>query len=196
MRALPRLSVDAQLHGEIVRIGNLVGGDDPRAKRAEGVDTLAEAEHAGLHLAALNVAGSDVVEDYIAANAFRSLFRRKMLATFFQNYGEFQFVIQFLREVLGINYGLVVADDGVEVLEEEDPRHHGMGESGLGCFFVVLAEVASGVKELARNDRSLEFDFGRRVKDGLASGPGCAVVLQCMVEGFVGGFEAGVATLE
>src|SRR5580692_213343 len=119
-----------------------------------------------------------------------------MLAALFQNSGEFEFVIQFVGQMLGINHGLVVADDGVNVLKEDDPGHYGMGEPGLGGLFVMLAKVAGGVKELARNNWSFEFEFSREVEDGLAAGSSGAVVAQRVVEGFVRGFEAGVATLE
>ena len=51
VRRLPHLAVHAQLHREVVRVGDLVGRHDPRPERAEGVDRLAEAEDAGAHLA-------------------------------------------------------------------------------------------------------------------------------------------------
>src|SRR5262249_49694539 len=73
VRALADFAVHAELHIEIVGIGDLVGGNDMRAERAESVDGLAEAEHAGLHFAALNVARSNVVEDDVAANVRSSL---------------------------------------------------------------------------------------------------------------------------
>src|SRR5579864_372702 len=122
MRTLPRFAVDSQLHREIVRVGNLVGGYDPGAQRAEGVDSLAEAEYAGLHLAALNVAGGDVVENDVAADGMICFLWVKVLAGVFQDYGQFQFVIEFLGKMLGIDDRLVVADDGVDVLKENDPR--------------------------------------------------------------------------
>src|SRR5580692_1172994 len=196
MRNLSRFSVDAKLHRQVMWVGNLVGGHDPGAQWTEGVNTLAEAEHARLHFAALNVAGGDVVENDIAADAFGCFFRGKMLAALFQDNGEFQFVIQFVGQMLGINHGLVVADDGVDVLKEDDPGHHGMREPGLGGFFVVLAEVAGGVKELPRNDWGFELDLAGGVENGLAAGSFSAVVAQRVVEGFVRRLEASVAALE
>ena len=68
VRLLPHLTVDPQLHAEIARVGHLVGGHDPRAERAEGVDRLAEREDARAHLATLDVARGEVVEDHVAAD--------------------------------------------------------------------------------------------------------------------------------
>ena len=65
---LPRLAVHAQLHRQVVRVGDLVRRHDPRAERAERVDRLAEREHARLHLSPLDVAGGDVVEDHVAGD--------------------------------------------------------------------------------------------------------------------------------
>src|ERR1700733_9026481 len=98
--------------------------------------------------------------------------------------------------MLGINNRLFMPDNGVDVLKENDPRHHGMGKPGLGGFFVVLPKVASSVKKLAGNDWRLEFDVGSGVKDGLASRTGRAVIAQRVVKRFVRRFEAGVATFE
>src|SRR5271170_3126360 len=165
MRTLPRFAVNPQLHRQIVRVGNLVGSHDPGTQRAESIDSLAEAEYAGFHLAPLNIARGDVVKNDIASNVCGCFFRRKMFTAFFQNDGKFEFVIQFLREMLRINNWLLMSDNGVDVLKEDDPRHHGMGKSRLGGFFVVLPEVASRVKKLAGNDWRLEFDVGSGVKD-------------------------------
>jgi len=52
-----------------------------------------------------------------------------------------------------------VADDGVYVLEEDDPGHYWMGETGFAGFFVMLAEISGGVVELL-GMMGLEFDFG------------------------------------
>ena len=74
MRPLPRLAVYAQFHREVVGIGDVVGGNNPRAQWAKCVNTLAEAEYAGFHLAALNIACGDVIEDHVAAHVVASLF--------------------------------------------------------------------------------------------------------------------------
>src|SRR6266700_422119 len=101
--------VDAQLHGEIVWIWNLVGGDDPRAKRTEGSDGFAETEDAGFHFAALNVAGGDVVKDDVTADVAGGLPWREVLAAFFEHHRELQFVVEFLGEVFGVDHRLFVA---------------------------------------------------------------------------------------
>ena len=80
VRLLPHLAVHAQLHLQVVRVAELVRRDDPRAERAERVDRLAEAEDARAHLAALDVARGDVVEDHVAADVVRRLLRREPLA--------------------------------------------------------------------------------------------------------------------
>ena len=56
------------------------GRHDPRAERAERVDRLAEAEDARAHLAPLDVARRDVVEDHVAADVVRRLLGREPLA--------------------------------------------------------------------------------------------------------------------
>ena len=92
--------------------------------------------------------------------------------------------------------GFLVTNDCVDVLKEDDPGHHRMGKSGLGRLFMVLAEVACGVKELSGNDWSFELDLGGGVEDSLAARSSSAVVAQRVVESFVRGFKAGVAALE
>ena len=87
MRVLARLAVNSQLHGEVVRVRNLISGDNPRTKRAEGVNGFAETENAGLHFAALDVARGDVVENHVAANVTRRIFRGEVLAALLQHDG-------------------------------------------------------------------------------------------------------------
>ena len=41
VRVLPRLAVDPQPQAEALRVGDLVGGDQPRAERVEGLAALA-----------------------------------------------------------------------------------------------------------------------------------------------------------
>ena len=79
------VAVDAQLHLEVVRIGDLVRRHDPRPERAERVDRLAEREHARAHLAALDVARGDVVEDHVAADVVGRLLGREPLAGLLQD---------------------------------------------------------------------------------------------------------------
>jgi len=119
-------AVDAKLHIEIVSVGTSSGGDDPGAQRAEGVEALQKLEDAGLHFAALNVACGDVVENDVAPTYAEASSGVKCLPDFFR--------LQLARvrsrvpgEVLGINYRFFVADDGVYVLEEDDPGHYWRG---------------------------------------------------------------------
>ena len=98
------------------------GRHDPRPERAERVDRLAEAEDAGAHLAPLDVARGDVVEDHVAADVVHRLLGREPLAGLLQHDGELELVVELLGQVLGIDDRLVRADDRVDVLEEDDPR--------------------------------------------------------------------------
>src|SRR5207245_240978 len=116
-------------------------------------------EHPGLHLAALDIARGNVVEDQIAADMAGCLLWGKMFAAFFQHDRQFQFVVQFLGEMLRINDGFVMSDDCVDILKEHNPRHYRMRESSLGGLFMMLAEVACGMEELAGNNRSFELDL-------------------------------------
>ena len=85
MRLLPRLAVHAQLHREMVRLGNLIGGDDVRPERAERINPLAKAEHAGLHLGALDVPRGNVVENHIPTDKIGRSRRVKMFSRFFHD---------------------------------------------------------------------------------------------------------------
>ena len=58
--------------------------------------------------------------------------------------------------MLGIDDGLVRADDRVDVLEEDDPRCDLVRPADLLRLLLVLAEVASRVEELLRDDRRAE----------------------------------------
>src|SRR5262249_40611542 len=72
VRLLTHLAVDSQLHGELVGAWDFISGYDVRTERTKGVDPFTEAEHAGLHFHALNVASGDVVENYIATDILGS----------------------------------------------------------------------------------------------------------------------------
>src|SRR3954470_19157815 len=63
---LPELAVDPGAQLQVPRVGDLVGGGDPRAPRAEGVSPLGPRP---LRLAPLQVAGADVVGDRVAGDA-------------------------------------------------------------------------------------------------------------------------------
>src|SRR5215472_1159273 len=101
--------------------------------------------------------------------------------------------------MLGIDDGFVVPDDGVNVLEENDPGHNGMGEAGLGGFFVMFAKVSRGMEELFREDGSFELDFGRLIYDRLAVDAAEVAVAAAVlreIEGAARCVETGIATFE
>ena len=162
VRLLPRLAVDAQLHREVVRVGDLVRRHDPRPERAERVDRLAEAEHARAHLAALDVAGGDVVEDHVAADVVRGLLRREPLAGLLEDDRELELVVELLGQVLGIDDRLVGPDDRVDVLEEVDPGRDPVRPVDVLRLLLVLAEVARRVEELLRDDRRAQLRLRQR----------------------------------
>src|SRR5260370_42240574 len=95
------------------------------------------------------------------------------------------------------NDRLFVADDGVHVLEEDNPRHDGMGKAGFGSFLVVLPEIARGVEEFFRDDRRFEPDGGESVKERFAVGTkNVFPPLQSKVESVACGTAAGIAAFE
>ena len=65
---LAQLAVDPRAQSQRVRVGNLVGGGDPRAPRAEAVRALGPRP---LRLAALQIAGADVVGHGVAGDLAR-----------------------------------------------------------------------------------------------------------------------------
>src|SRR5947208_7326811 len=197
MRALPRLTVHAQLHREIMWIGNFISSYNPGPQWAECIDSLAEAEHSRLHLPPLNVACGNVIENHVPADVILCLFRAEVLAAFLQHDCQLQLVVKFLSQMLGVDYRLVLANDGIDVLEENNPGHHRMGKACFGRFLVVLAEIARGVKKLSRNDRRCQSDFVGSIKNCLATGPGrTTVLLQHVIEGLMCSFQASVAALK
>ena len=163
VRALPRLAVHAQLHREVVRVADLVRGDDPRPERAEGVDRLAEGEDARLHLAPLDVARRDVVEDHVAADVVLRLVRAEPLARLADDDRELELVVELLGQVLGVDDRIVRADDRVDVLEEDDPGRDLVRPADALRLLLVLAEVAGGVEELLGDDRRAQADIGERI---------------------------------
>ena len=64
--------------------------------------------------------------------------------------------------MLGIDDGLVRADDGVDVLEEHDPRRDLVRPVDALRLLLVLAEVARGVEELLRHDRRTQARLRER----------------------------------
>src|SRR5258708_12348143 len=96
--------------------------------------------------------------------------------------------------MLGIDDRLVVADDGVDILEEDDPRHDGMRKAGLGGFFMVLAEVTGGVKELFWNDGSFQTDFRGGIRNRFAANTrGTVPPIKSVLESFARASQTRVA---
>src|SRR5438445_8054817 len=118
---LPRLSVHAQLHSEIVRIADLIRRNNVRPQRAESIYAFAKAEDARLHFCALYVARGDVIKNQVATDVIGRFSLAEMLAGFFDDHRQLQFVIQLAGEVGRVNHRLVGADDGVHDLKENDP---------------------------------------------------------------------------
>ncbi len=72
-----------------------------------------------------------------------------------------------------------------------------MRESRFCRFFVMLAKIPRGVKELLRNDRCFQLDVFRGVENSLASRSyGAVFMMQRIIQGLVRRLEAGVSALE
>ena len=180
VRLLPALAVDAQLHPQVVRIADLVRSDDPRAERAERVDRLTEREDTGAHLAALDVARGDVVEDHVPADVVRRLLGAEPLAGLRDHDRELELVVELLRQMLRIDDRLVGADDCVDVLEEDDPGRDLVRPAHSLRLLLVLAKVAGRVDELFRDDRRPQLDgFERRLPARGTHVSGSLEVLPC-----------------
>jgi hypothetical protein len=164
MRDLPRLAVHAQLHGQVARVADLVGRDDPRPERTEGIDRLAEREHARTHLPTLDVPRGDVVEDHVPGDVALGVFGGEPLPVLADDDGELELVVELLGQVLWVDHRVVLADQRVDVLEEDDPGGDFVRPADLLRLLLVLAEVAGRVKELLGDDRrpeALPFDRHR-----------------------------------
>ncbi len=98
----------------------------------------------------------------------RGFLRREMLAGLLEHDRQFEFVVEFLSEMRREDYRLIRPDDGVHVLEEDNPRQHGMRETRLLGFVMVFAKVAGSMEELLGDDRRFDVNFIARVKDGFA----------------------------
>ena len=162
VRHLTLLPVHPQGHREVVRVRDLVRGRDPRPERTERVDRLAEREHARDHLAPLDVAGGDVVEDHVPADVVHRLLGREPLPRLLQHDRELELVVELLGEVLGVHDGLLGPHDRVDVLEEHDPGRDLMRPVDLLRLLLVLAEVPRRVEELLRHDGRAEPRLGER----------------------------------
>src|SRR5947209_2469276 len=100
-----------------MRIADLVRRDDPRPERTERVDRLAEREDAGSHLAPLDVARRDVVEDHVAADVVGRFLGTEPPAGPRDHNGELELVVELLRQMPGIHDPLVRPDDRLHVPE-------------------------------------------------------------------------------
>ena len=96
-------------------IRDLVSSDDPWTEGTERIDPVAEQGGSRLQFAALYVASCNLIKNDITTDVFASVFRSERLATLLHHDGESDFAIQFLCQVLGIDYRFVMSDDGVYV---------------------------------------------------------------------------------
>src|SRR6266446_4581667 len=120
-----------------------------------------------------------------------------MFAALLQHHGQFELVIQLLRQMLRKNDRLFVTDDGVYVLEENNPGHDRVGKARFGGFLVMLPEIARGVEEFLRNNRRFEPDGGKIVKERFAMATrNLAPTLQSKVESVARRGETGLAAFE
>ena len=94
------------------------------------------------HLAPLDVARGDVVEDDVAGDVVHRLLRAEPLAGLADDHRELELVVELLGQVLRIDDRLVGADDRVDVLEEDDPRRDLVRPVDVLRLLLVLAEVA------------------------------------------------------
>src|SRR6202035_2429762 len=58
--------------------------------------------------------------------------------------------------MLGVNDLFIRPDNGIHVLEENNPRQHWMRKSRFLRFCMVLAKITGGVKKLLWNNRRLD----------------------------------------
>ncbi len=150
-----------------------------------------------LHFSALNVPGGDVIENDVPTNIARGVLGREVLAALFEDDSQFQFVIELLGEMLGVDHRLILADDGVDILKKDDPRHNRMGESGLGGLLVMFPEISRGVEKLLRSNWRFEAYLRWGVGNRFTMDTGGAdPSIENVVQGIARGVETGVATFE
>ena len=123
---------------------------------------LQKREDARAHLAPLDVARRDVVEDHVAADVVGRILGREPLPGLRDDDRELELVVELLGQVLGVDDRLVGTDDRVDVLEEDDPGRDLVRPADLLRLLLVLAEVARRVEELLRDDRRAEARLGER----------------------------------
>src|SRR2546427_10001390 len=106
MRTLPRLTVHAQLHREVMWIGNFISSYNPRPQWAECIDSLAEAEHSRLHLPPLNGTSGNVIQDHRPADVILCLFGAEVPASLLRHDCPPQLVVKTLHQTLASHYRL------------------------------------------------------------------------------------------
>ena len=94
-----------------------------------------------------------------------------------QDHGELELVVELLGQVLGVDHRVVLADQRVDVLEEDDPGRDLVIPVDLLALLLVLAEVAGGVEELLRHDRRQQPGLGERHAAAALLGPAALEVL-------------------
>ena len=150
---------------EVLRFGDLVGGDQDGAQRAEGVEALA-ADPLPAAAFFLPPASGDVVADGVAQDVFEGFVQRDVAAGLAVDHGQFALEID-LRSGRAVRQ----ADRAVRVVQGAGGFHKNDGALGrgivaafLGVFEVVLADA----EEVNRLDGGLALaDPG-----GLAGRPG------------------------
>src|SRR6266704_1622176 len=94
----------------------------------------------------------------------------------------------------GIDHGLIGTNDGIHVLEKNDPRKHGMREARLLRLLVVLAKVPRSVEKLFWNDGSLDLHFAAGIEDAVFIFPPVLRrlwrLIHCIFERRCGGLHA------
>ncbi len=91
---------------------------------------------------------------------------------------------------------LVGTDDGIDVLEEDNPRQHGMREASLLGFVMVLTKVAGGVKKLLGDNRGLDVDIGALVEDRLVVHADIRLLRRDVIECGTSGVKTAISACE
>jgi hypothetical protein len=91
---------------------------------------------------------------------------------------------------------LVRANDGIDVLEEDNPRQHGMREASLLGFVMMLAKVAGSVKKLLRDNRSFDANVSALVENRLVVHADGRFLRGDIVEGSPSGVKTAISAVE
>ena len=98
---LQHFAVDGEADGELVGVGDFVGGDDGGAERAEGGEAFA---HGPLRGSELHVARADIVDDGVAVDVIAPSGGGDAVAALADDEGEFGLIVG-LGGVLGSTMG-------------------------------------------------------------------------------------------